>query len=476
MATALFLICLVPAKSQERVAIRVVSNVTINFPGIGAPFVEKISTDGTNFFAGGMFSTKEGNFAGIAKFSPGGGNPIWSVKWGPPNSWGGAIAYNPTDGSLIQERDDIFGESASEIARFDTADGRIIWGKSLDKPASVYTWRDQSIFISRFPITVSIIENGNGNVTGGFTLDENLIGAKKISVWGDTLFIFANDFLGKYLLPSGDTILRIPNPSRSIYPIKTFGAIDGSGNMYVAASDFRPFLQYFTVVKYDASGRFIWKNEWLPWEDTTVASMINFNNWVCGTLVDDSLRVVAVFGNISGSNNDKTREAYLAFVSTETGDTLATDKYLGPRGVGTGWEDGFVNSKRQFVLLGTDMVPEGADAYFIRTFTADFLDAVSAPPAPLVPCGISIVNYPNPFNPVTKVRYTVAERGRVTLSVWNLIGQRIATLVSGEVPPGTYEVPFDGSSLPSGVYIGEVEVVTSHGIASRAVTRMLLVK
>jgi len=61
-------------------------------------------------------------------------------------------------------------------------------------------------------------------------------------------------------------------------------------------------------------------------------------------------------------------------------------------------------------------------------------------------------NYPNPFNPSTTLRYGLPERGRVTLTVFNTLGQEVSTLVNEEQEAGYHEVRFDGASLASGVY------------------------
>jgi len=62
-------------------------------------------------------------------------------------------------------------------------------------------------------------------------------------------------------------------------------------------------------------------------------------------------------------------------------------------------------------------------------------------------------NYPNPFNPMTTITFDIPELSDVSLKVYTLAGEEITTLVDGVRQPGTYRVSFDGSDLPSGVYI-----------------------
>lgn len=66
-------------------------------------------------------------------------------------------------------------------------------------------------------------------------------------------------------------------------------------------------------------------------------------------------------------------------------------------------------------------------------------------------------NYPNPFNPTTKISYAVAKSGLVSVRVYDILGNEIATIVNEKKQPGNYEVNFDGSKLPSGIYIYELQ-------------------
>ena len=62
-------------------------------------------------------------------------------------------------------------------------------------------------------------------------------------------------------------------------------------------------------------------------------------------------------------------------------------------------------------------------------------------------------NYPNPFNPATVIGYQLPTTSRISLKVYSLLGQEVATLFEGVRQPGKYEATFDGSRLASGVFL-----------------------
>jgi hypothetical protein len=67
-------------------------------------------------------------------------------------------------------------------------------------------------------------------------------------------------------------------------------------------------------------------------------------------------------------------------------------------------------------------------------------------------------NYPNPFNPTTSIKYSTPVKGFVTLKIFNLLGQEVATLINQEQNPGEYIADFDASKLASGIYMYSIKV------------------
>jgi hypothetical protein len=61
-------------------------------------------------------------------------------------------------------------------------------------------------------------------------------------------------------------------------------------------------------------------------------------------------------------------------------------------------------------------------------------------------------NYPDPFNPSTTIRYGLLHRSAVTLAIFNILGQQVASLVNSEQEAGYHEAQFNGITLASGVY------------------------
>ena len=80
-------------------------------------------------------------------------------------------------------------------------------------------------------------------------------------------------------------------------------------------------------------------------------------------------------------------------------------------------------------------------------------------------------NYPNPFNPSTVITYSLPRKSNVNLKIYNALGEEVSILVSQNQNAGNYEVTFNASNLPSGIYFYSIQ--TDEFVS---VKKMILIK
>jgi hypothetical protein len=85
-------------------------------------------------------------------------------------------------------------------------------------------------------------------------------------------------------------------------------------------------------------------------------------------------------------------------------------------------------------------------------------------------------NYPNPFNPSTKIAFRLAVDSKVSLKIFDVLGQEVASLVNGNLVAGGHSVDFNASSLNSGVYLYRIEATGIDGSNFVDVKKMILTK
>jgi mono/diheme cytochrome c family protein len=76
-------------------------------------------------------------------------------------------------------------------------------------------------------------------------------------------------------------------------------------------------------------------------------------------------------------------------------------------------------------------------------------------------------NFPNPFNPATKIEFSIPERQIVTLKIYDVIGHLVATLVNGLYEAGTYNVEWNASQVASGMYFYQIQAYDPTGATGK---------
>ena len=84
------------------------------------------------------------------------------------------------------------------------------------------------------------------------------------------------------------------------------------------------------------------------------------------------------------------------------------------------------------------------------------------------------VNYPNPFNPTTNIKFDLSQSGFAKLVIYDILGREVNTLVSENVKAGEYQISFDASNLPSGVYFYRLTVTNGQTTSIWTATKKLI--
>jgi|GEM_PF-5092581 len=210
--------------------------------------------------------------------------------------------------------------------------------------------------------------------------------------------------------------------------------LDNNGNMYVG----RPYSNYpnyhVAFDKYNSSGIYQWTVHYTPQEERC---------FLRGATLDNSGNVYFTVNKVIGG----TTFEYYAKISTvkinPSGQILWDVEFVG-----------YLSSYSRGILrdVNNNIFVVGGDraSFFLLKY---FQTNVSVNENGDAPLRFSLSqNYPNPFNPSTIIRFSIPHESFVSLIVYNILGEKIATLVSERKTSGEYRVEWNAGNYPSGIY------------------------
>jgi predicted secreted protein len=181
-----------------------------------------------------------------------------------------------------------------------------------------------------------------------------------------------------------------------------------------------------------------------------VSNSIYVEDDVNGDLQQDDL-ILIPYGKPDGD--------YQVQVQAESG-ALPTDTYT----LRAAFDDTVVILAQNVTISNIPSTP-----YIIQQLYTDIRGAITESTVPEK--WILYQNYPNPFNPSTKIKYTLPKSSKVKIEIFNLLGQKIETILNKQMPAGLHEVEFTAMDLPSGVYL--YRIATGNYVETK---KMLLLK
>jgi hypothetical protein len=359
------------------------------------------------------------------------GDTLWTNIFGGDDwDWGTSVQQTTDGGYIITGRTTSFGAGQQDVWLIKTdASGDTLWTKTF----------------------------GGSLGDGGFSVQQTTDGGYIIT--GNTL---------------GDVWLIKTDASGDTLWTKTFGGSDSEwGNSVQQTTDGGYIITGVTgsfgagsedvwLINTDASGDTLW---------TKTFGGIILDRGTSVQQTTDGGYIITGFTRSFGAGSGD----FWLIKTDASGDTLWTKTFGG-----SDWEEG--NSVQQttdggYIITGTTGsfgAGEG-DVWLIKT-TPDINNIEQE--TEIIISDFSLhLNFPNPFNPSTKIRYSIPQSSNVVIKVFDILGNEIETLVNEEKSAGTYEITWYAKQLPSGIYFYRLQVYAPGRAGSFVETKkMVLMK
>jgi len=237
--------------------------------------------------------------------------------------------------------------------------------------------------------------------------------------------------------------------------------IDQSGNIYVTGKSVGTASvndSNFATIKYNPNGDEMWVALYAGPNNSSDVSRAIF--------IDNDGNIIVTGSSVTATQND-----YVTIKYNQAG----VQQWLGYYN-GTGNGDDYTSSlavdNSNNIFVTGRSIGSGTD-YDYATIKYSVLTGIN-PVSGTIPDKFNLFqNYPNPFNPSTKIKFDISGSSAVKtfLSVYDILGKEIAVLVNQQMQPGSYEVEWNASNYPSGVYFYRIN---ANGYSN--IERMVLIK
>jgi hypothetical protein len=211
-------------------------------------------------------------------------------------------------------------------------------------------------------------------------------------------------------------------------------------------------------------GVYLTTNNGTSWKQIGLSTFTVYNIAVSGNYIFASTAFNGVYLSTNGGDSWAASGAFTFAVYNFN--ISGTKIFAGSNGngvylstnYGSSWTQVGLNSWTIYSLISSgDNIFAGTNGYGIWRSPLSELTAITKEENNIPREYILSRNFPNPFNPSTTIKYSIPQDGMVNLAVYNSLGQKIAGLVNQYMQAGNYEVKFNASSYPSGIYFYRLE-------------------
>jgi hypothetical protein len=214
------------------------------------------------------------------------------------------------------------------------------------------------------------------------------------------------------------------------------------------------------LVKYDSNHDVLWAESsggsiwsWVyPYEVTTGPLG---NIWITGVFIGDGLEFSSLslpnYGSYDVYVVEYNENGNVLWAESTGGDKMDWGEGIFTDNSGNAYLSGYFESS-SITFGDTTIINNTSGNKIFLAKKEAWLTSINAPIHEVHSFVYSLINYPNPFNPTTTIRYNIPKRSNVTLKVHDVLGTEIAILVDEEKPTGSYELEFNAAGLPSGIY------------------------